>query len=236
MFSIARHDESEQDERSYEKRLDRLSKLNERVSRKRKQATEPEPEPEDEHSEPQAAEEQGMEVDQAIAETSPTPEPSLVEEYEPKKAKRNKPKKKKAKQDTEVVEITTDIVSESIEIEDLQPVEPQEEPEEEEPAVDDSEVIEEESMLQAFPDFTPSEPDVKDVAQLKSMGVPYWLAHPTVIDQGATTPLSSIPGLSDKLLDRCREHGIDEFFAGTLRYGCYPSLLCDFGTYLFVIL
>jgi hypothetical protein len=215
MFSIARHDESEQDERSYEKRLDRLSKLNERVSRKRKQATEPEPE--DDHSEPLEAEEQGTEVDQAIAETSPIPEPSLVEEYEPKKAKRNKPKKKKAKQDTEIVKITTDIISESIEIDDLQPVEPQEEPEEEPPAVDDSEVIEEESMLQAFPDFTPSEPDVKDVAQLKSMGVPYWLAHPTVIDQGATTPLSSIPGLSDKLLDRCREQGIEEFFAGTLR-------------------
>ncbi|KAI9281715.1 P-loop containing nucleoside triphosphate hydrolase protein [Umbelopsis sp. AD052] len=68
-------------------------------------------------------------------------------------------------------------------------------------------------MLQAFPDFTPTEPDVKDVAQLKSMGIPYWLAHPTIIEQGQTTPLTEMAGLSKNLLERCRDQGIDEFFA-----------------------
>jgi len=214
MFSIARHDESEKDERSYEKRLDRLSKLNERVNKKRKLPSTNHTEKTDPAVETNAV----MEVDQPIAEdnsAAPVVEAPVVEEKESKKAKRNKPKKKNQKQDREIDVLADVPASESIETEELLLEETQldELKEEADEAVEEELQEEEESMLQAFPDFTPAEPDVKDVAQLKSMGIPHWLAHPTVIDQGATTPLSSMPGLSEKLLDRCREHGIEEFFA-----------------------
>lgn len=218
MFSIARHDESENDERSYEKRLDRLSKLNERVSKKRKQTGADQVDDDDHLPQEEVA---TVEVDQPVADITvdtdivPDSKSALAEESVPKKAKRNKPKKQKAKQDQpaqfepkeemEVVEEEPAVSDELI---------PQTLDESAEEAVTLEEGAEEESMLQAFPDFTPTEPDVKDVAQLKSMGIPYWLAHPTIIEQGQTTPLQDMKGLSKNLLERCRDQGIDEFFAG----------------------
>ncbi|CAO3673449.1 unnamed protein product [Umbelopsis ramanniana] len=191
-----------------------------RISKKRKQTGADQIDDDDDQHLPQE-EVATVEVDQLVAEitvdndTVPDLESALVEESEPKKAKRNKPKKKKAKQDEPV---------------QLEPTEEMEVVEEELAAVSDElisqtpdetveeaetleEGAEEESMLQAFPDFTPTEPDVKDVAQLKSMGIPYWLAHPTIIEQGQTTPLQEMKGLSKNLLERCRDQGIDEFFA-----------------------
>jgi hypothetical protein len=223
MFSIARHDESENDERSYEKRLDRLSKLNERVSKKRKQTGADQGDGDDNQS-PQE-ELATVEVEQLVAETTVDKDTApdldldvaLVEEYEPKKAKRNKPKKKKTKHDEpaqpEALE-EMEVVEEELVVPDE--LIPQTLDESVEEAGTLEEGAEEESMLQAFPDFTPTEPDAKDVAQLKSMGIPYWLAHPTIIEQGQTTPLAEMSGLSKNLLERCREQGIDEFFAGAL--------------------
>lgn len=224
MFSIARHDESENDERSYEKRLDRLSKLNERISKKRKQ-TGADQVDDDDDQHLQQEEVATVEVDQLVAEitvdndTVPDLESVLVEESEPKKAKRNKPKKKKAKQD-EPVQLEPTEEMEVVE-EELAAVSDELIPQTLAETVEEAETLEEgaeeESMLQAFPDFTPTEPDVKDVAQLKSMGIPYWLAHPTIIEQGQTTPLQEMKGLSKNLLERCRDQGIDEFFAGAFR-------------------
>jgi hypothetical protein len=223
MFSIARHDDSENDERSYEKRLDRLSKLNERVSKKRKQTGADQVDDDDDQHLPQE-EVATVEVDQLVEEitvdndTVPDLESALVEESEPKKAKRNKPKKKKVKQDepaqlepTEEMEV----VEEELAVQDELIPQTLDESVEEAETLEEG-AAEEESMLQAFPDFTPTEPDVKDVAQLKSMGIPYWLAHPTIIEQGQTTPLQEMKGLSKNLLERCRDQGIDEFFAGAL--------------------
>lgn len=227
MFSIARHDESEQDDRSYEKRIDRLSKLNERFTKKRKKV-EPEQSVNDA---PEADSHQLVEssaLDQPVIDSeSNTVDPVAVEEAvddekKHKKQKRNKPKKNKANKLAN--EMPEDTIPESIATTEADDVVPTIEAEELSAEADTemldgvgaSEEPTEESMLQAFPDFTPVEPDVKDIAQLKSMGIPDWLANPTVIDQGTITALNSIPGLSEKLLDRCKEHGIDEFFAGTV--------------------
>lgn len=69
--------------------------------------------------------------------------------------------------------------------------------------------------LVAFPNIMTGkqEPKKEEVQLLRNMGIPDWLLQPTVISPEQSCDLEQ-PGLSERLVQRCRELGISNFFAG----------------------
>jgi hypothetical protein len=74
---------------------------------------------------------------------------------------------------------------------------------------------EELKVLHSFPTFDKPIPTPQEVAAAKLLGIPDWLANPTVVDPEITLPIDdSSLGLSDRLRNRCKALGIHECFAG----------------------
>ncbi|KAI8150173.1 P-loop containing nucleoside triphosphate hydrolase protein [Fennellomyces sp. T-0311] len=53
----------------------------------------------------------------------------------------------------------------------------------------------------------------EDIRLLRNMGIPDWLLMPTVISPNESCELDKLSGLSDHLIQRCRELGFSNFFA-----------------------
>ncbi|CAI2165654.1 6375_t:CDS:10 [Funneliformis geosporum] len=74
--------------------------------------------------------------------------------------------------------------------------------------------IEDFKVLHAFPTFDKPKQTPQETAAVKLLGIPDWLANPTVIDPETTLPIDdSSLGLSDRLRNRCKTLGINECFA-----------------------
>ncbi|CAG8482841.1 12832_t:CDS:10 [Funneliformis caledonium] len=74
--------------------------------------------------------------------------------------------------------------------------------------------IEEIKVLHSFPTFDKPKQTPQEAAAVKLLGIPDWLANPTVIDPETTLPIDdSSLGLSDRLRNRCKTLGINECFA-----------------------
>ncbi|KAI9270447.1 P-loop containing nucleoside triphosphate hydrolase protein [Phascolomyces articulosus] len=53
----------------------------------------------------------------------------------------------------------------------------------------------------------------EDIQLLRNMGIPDWLLLPTVISPSENCDLDALPGVSDHLVQRCRDLGFTSFFA-----------------------
>ena len=194
MFSIPRYqgdDQESESHRSYEKKQERLQKLIDKANRKRQP-------PIDEKD------------DTNETDTTTT-----------KKEKRRK-KEKKHKVDSEVI-------NEQDHTETM-PDDHVQETQQDQTSVDMSEAIDheqgenqekrddEDKGIMAFPDMMGKQPkQSKDEIQLlRKMGIPDWLLQPTIISPSNQCDIESIPGLSTKLIRRCKELDITSFFAGNI--------------------
>ncbi|CAG8805405.1 44759_t:CDS:10 [Gigaspora margarita] len=76
------------------------------------------------------------------------------------------------------------------------------------------ETIKKHPVLQAFPTFDRPKQTPQEIAAAKLLGIPDWLANPTIIDSNSTKVIGhpSI-GLSEGLVKRCNTYGIQECFA-----------------------
>jgi hypothetical protein len=75
----------------------------------------------------------------------------------------------------------------------------------------------EESLLQAFPRFHQQKLTPEEILSSKMLGIPDWLANPTIVNSSLTYSIDDNSlGLSEKLINRCKSLGITEFFAGTI--------------------
>ncbi|ORX54086.1 DEAD-domain-containing protein [Hesseltinella vesiculosa] len=64
-----------------------------------------------------------------------------------------------------------------------------------------------------FPDFASQKQHTQeDIQILRNMGIPEWLLQPTVVDPEEACPLNQV-GLSPRLIERCEEQGLANFFA-----------------------
>ncbi|CAG8568687.1 10965_t:CDS:2, partial [Scutellospora calospora] len=68
--------------------------------------------------------------------------------------------------------------------------------------------------LQAFPTFNRPKQTPQETAAVKLLGIPDWLANPTIVDPDLTKTIDhpSI-GLSERMIKRCKTLGIQECFA-----------------------
>lgn len=192
MFSIPRYqgdDDESQSHRSYEKKQERLQKLIEKANRKRQPP-----------------------IDEKDDSNTTT-----------KKEKRRK-KEKEHKVDTNEQLNSTDH-TETMPVDDVQEAQQDqisadmalkeidhEEKEDKERDNDDKE----DKGIVAFPDMMgKQQKQSKDEIQLlRKMGIPDWLLQPTIISPSDKCDIESIPGLSTKLIRRCKELDITSFFAG----------------------
>jgi hypothetical protein len=72
------------------------------------------------------------------------------------------------------------------------------------------------AALVPLPTFETKEVTALEKERAKSMGIPDWLAHPTLIEPGETNnrPISERQfGFSERLIKQCRKAGIEECFA-----------------------
>lgn len=234
MFSIARFDD-ERDNRSYEKSKDRLAKLNDRVKSKRKRpeqgSTKSGDEPPQEDLPHNADQLSGTRHKPETKPRKARTEAKKLIEKPPKKLKLKSKKKRRHELSIEELERLAsqraaepkpepEPVSEpaptSFEDNELEPMDVEgsgADKAEDAPADVDELIID---GLQPFPDFQPKQPTAAETAAIKSMGIPEWLAHPKIFAPETATPVEDSGfGLSDRLVRRCKELGIEEFFAGT---------------------
>lgn len=82
--------------------------------------------------------------------------------------------------------------------------------------IDQQQDEEDDKGIVAFPDMIgKQQKQSKDEIQLlRKMGIPDWLLQPTIISPSDKCDIESIPGLSTKLIRRCKELDITSFFAG----------------------
>ncbi|CAG8703366.1 18580_t:CDS:2, partial [Dentiscutata erythropus] len=68
--------------------------------------------------------------------------------------------------------------------------------------------------LQAFPTFNRPKQTPQEIAAVKLLGIPDWLANPTIVDSNSTKAIDHLSiGLSERLIKRCKALGIQECFA-----------------------
>ncbi|RUP45408.1 hypothetical protein BC936DRAFT_148225 [Jimgerdemannia flammicorona] len=200
MFSIARFDD-QRDGPSYERQKDRLSKLNARLKPKRKYEHE---QPEVPHENNADSRPQPQRIDAGNSAAKP-----------PQKTKMNSKKKKRRELSTEELErfASQRAAAEAVPTSASPPVDEREFMDVDSEDVPEDNEIPEVIGLQAFPDFQPKQP-TRDTAAMRSMGIPDWLANPTIVAPETATPVEeSVFGLNKKLTGRCKELGIEEFFA-----------------------
>ncbi|KAI9481664.1 MAG: P-loop containing nucleoside triphosphate hydrolase protein [Benjaminiella poitrasii] len=199
MFSIARFTgEEENDSRSFDKKQERLEKLNARIKNKKRKET-----PNDDSSK-DVSEKKKIKTNVQIDEKD---EESIVE----------KKKDKKERRQSKVVE------QELVAVEEEQ--EQEQEPESQEKSTNDTvdndaeemeidETKEDGPILEAFPEMVlPKTKHSKEDKQLlKNMGIPEWLLRPTVISPKESCELDKV-GLSSPIVERCQSLGLSSFFA-----------------------
>ncbi|RUS19302.1 hypothetical protein BC937DRAFT_87698 [Endogone sp. FLAS-F59071] len=234
MFSIARFDD-ERDNRSYDKSKDRLAKLNDRVKAKRKHSEQDSTKVDEP---PQALPHDADQLSGTRHKPETKPRKTRTEAKElvekpPKKLKLKSKKKRRHELSIEELErLASQRAAEpepepapesapesapeptSFEDNDLEPMDiegPGAEKLEDATANVDEPTID---GLQPLPDFQPKLPTAAEMAAIKSMGIPDWLAHPKIFAPETATPVEDSDfGLSDQLVRRCKELGIEEFFA-----------------------
>lgn len=197
MFSIPRYqgdDDESQSHRSYEKKQERLQKLIEKANRKRQ---------------------------------PPIDEKDDSNTTKTKKEKRRKKEKEHKVDNNEQLDSTDH--TETMPVDDVQEAQQDQisadmtlkeidHDEEEDKAERDNDDKEEDKGIMAFPDMMgKQQKQSKDEIQLlRKMGIPDWLLQPTIISPSDKCDIESIPGLSTKLIRRCKELDITSFFAGKL--------------------
>ncbi|CAG8508810.1 18283_t:CDS:2, partial [Racocetra fulgida] len=69
-------------------------------------------------------------------------------------------------------------------------------------------------VLLAFPTFERPKQTPQEIAVVKSLGIPDWLANPTIVESDSTKTIDDPSiGLSERLIKRCKALGIQECFA-----------------------
>ncbi|CAG8582813.1 13565_t:CDS:10, partial [Racocetra persica] len=69
-------------------------------------------------------------------------------------------------------------------------------------------------VLQAFPTFERPKQTPQEIAAVKSLGIPDWLANPTIVESDSTKTIDDPSiSLSERLIKRCKALGIQECFA-----------------------
>ncbi|KAG0170862.1 ATP-dependent RNA helicase dbp6 [Apophysomyces sp. BC1034] len=186
MFSIARYQGEDQpeDERTLEKKQERLGRLLEKVNRKRK-----------------------------IEEEAPaqTDETSIATEKKRKKSKKQTQTTHLENEGMPAENVQEE--DEDDEEEKTSEVEQKEGAENEINATVPDEK-EADVALEAFPDMIGSKENMskENIQLLRNMGVPEWLLQPTSISPEQTCELDQT-GLSSELVQRCRDLGLTSFFA-----------------------
>ncbi|KAF7721631.1 ATP-dependent RNA helicase dbp6 [Apophysomyces ossiformis] len=183
MFSIARYqgDAEQEDERTLEKKQERLGRLLEKVSHKRKIDDK---------------EEASVSADDTIA-----------------TEKKRKKSKKHVKPLNESNEVSLEENANQAKGSDLD--EPIAESENEAITTLPNEDQEETGVaLEAFPDMIGTKDNMskEDMQLLRNMGVPEWLLQPTRVSPEQDCQLDQV-GLSEELVQRCRDLGLSSFFA-----------------------
>ncbi|CAH1768151.1 11385_t:CDS:10, partial [Entrophospora sp. SA101] len=71
------------------------------------------------------------------------------------------------------------------------------------------------SLLQAFPCFHQQKLTPEEISSSKMLGIPDWLANPTIINSSSVYSIddNNSLGLSERLINHCKSLGITEFFA-----------------------
>ncbi|KAG0209322.1 ATP-dependent RNA helicase dbp6 [Mortierella sp. NVP41] len=70
------------------------------------------------------------------------------------------------------------------------------------------------AALVPLPTFETKEISATEKERAKSMGIPDWLAHPTLIEPETNTPIAApMFGFSNRLIKQCKKAGIEECFA-----------------------
>lgn len=200
MFSIPRYqgdDDESQSHRSYEKKQERLQKLIEKANRKRQP-------PIDEKDD-----------------SSTTTTTNTKKDKRRKKEKEHKVDNEQLNemdhtetmpvddvQEAQQAQISVDMASKEIDYE--------QDEEEDSEGRDNEDDDDDDKGIVAFPDMMgKQQKQSKDEIQLlRKMGIPDWLLQPTIISPSDKCDIESIPGLSTKLIRRCKELDITSFFAG----------------------
>jgi len=199
MFSIARYnDEEEVDERSFDKKQERLNKLKQKVGQKRKNNVDL-PDTSKKNKLSKSKEQKVVNVKEAKVEEK-------VVNVKEAKVEEKVVNVKEAKVEEEEEEEMESAEDEGLK-EDVKMIVQSE---------DEVEVTEEADSptLEAFPSMlktkTKHNKDEKEL--LKNMGIPEWLLEPTVISPKDTCDLDAV-GLSDRLIQSCQDAGLNSLFA-----------------------
>lgn len=223
MFSIARYNgdaEEEKDSRTLEKKQERLNKLNARIASKKRKDDSAEPQ-QDKAVTPVEKKRKNSETEvietktQANEKETPIPQKKAVV-TETKKAAESEPffEEKTTEEKESVVEdgiiAEEDSIMDDVAVEEESVV-----VEEEEEAM---EIVHEEvPTLEAFPDMLgpKTKQSKEDAKLLKSMGIPEWMLQPTIVSPKDSCDLDKA-GLSDHLIQRCKDLGLSSLFAGRM--------------------
>lgn len=229
MFSIARYNgdaEEEKDNRTLEKKQERLNKLNARIAnKKRKDDSSAEPQ-QDKAVTPVEKKRKSNDVTETkdeVNEPKPTIPQKKVIVTEKKKAPVTEKKKTTSEKKQAVVEDKSIVEAE---VEDQGSAVDEDTVMVEETVIEEEIVTEEEPMevvdedvptLEAFPDMLgpKTKQSKEDAKLLKSMGIPEWMLQPTIVSPKDSCELDKA-GLSDHLIQRCKDLGLSSLFAGKM--------------------
>lgn len=206
MFSIARYigdEEESNDTRTLEKKQERLDKLNARIASKKRKDDSSSAQ---EQKEP--AEKKRKNSTAAVAEVEPSKE---------KKIAHAKQTEKKVKKEPKVEDMEIDKFEENIETNADEEEVIKEDEGEEEKGEEKTALVEEADIptLEAFPDLLgpKAKRSKEDVKILRNMGIPEWMLQPTVVSPKDSCDLDKA-GLSEHIIQRCKDLGLSSLFAG----------------------
>lgn len=197
MFSIARFtgDEDEQkDNRSFEKKKERLDKLNARIKKRKDDST-------------VKSTEKKIKLDTKEKQ----PEKTAAKNEQESEQEQEEEKVEEVQQEPSDIENDIDIDTENDKEEKITEAEEADEAEEEEEAMEVDNV----PTLEAFPEMVlpKTKHSKEEVKILKSMGIPEWLLQPTVVSPKSSCDLDNV-GLSKHIIQRCQDLGLTSLFAG----------------------
>lgn len=189
MFSIARYeggdDDETKDERTMEKKQERLDKLLSKVNNKRKHAS-----------------------------TDRPTEPTTTDHSAVDKIKKNKKKKQLQRQQSDSPPPIAQDQSTPAAPDHTTPVAATPDHTTPVAAAPDHTSSPDVSGLEVFPDvITANKQSKEDIQVLRNMGIPEWLLQPTAIEPDQSCSLTNV-GLSSRLVQRCQDQGLSSFFAG----------------------